>query len=102
MSPVDELWHELVLNGVGGRTVAEAKERMQYAEFIDWLAYRRMRGSLHVGTRLESGVALLASLISRACGGNASQLDFMPHAEPPATSDATLGDVVAILSGRQR
>lgn len=102
MSPVDELWHELVLAGVGGRTVAEAKECLQYAEFMDWLTYRRMRGSLNVGTRLESGVALLASLISRACGGDASQLDFMPHAEPPATADATLGDVVAILRGRSR
>lgn len=96
------MWHELVLAGIGGRTVAEAKERMQYAEFTDWLTYHRMRGSFHLGTRLESGVALLASLISRACGGNASQLDFMPHADPPATADATLADVVAILSGKQR
>jgi hypothetical protein len=102
LSPVDELWHELVLSGVGGRTVAEAKERVQYAEFMDWVISRRMRGSFHVGTRLESGVALLASLISRACGGNASQLDFMPHAEPASTADATLSDVVAILSGGQR
>jgi hypothetical protein len=91
-----------VLAGVGGRTVAEAKERLQYSEFMDWLTYRRMRGSLNVSTRLESGIALLASMISRACGGNASQLDFMPHAEPPATADATLSDVVAILSGRRR
>jgi hypothetical protein len=91
-----------VLAGVGGRTVAEAKERLQHAEFMDWISYRRMRGSLNMSTRLESGVALLASLISRACGGSASQLDFMPHAEPPSAADATLSDVVAILSGRKR
>lgn len=88
-----------MLAGVGGRTVSEAKETLQYAEFLDWLTYRRMRGSLHMGTRMESGFALLASLISRACGGDASQLDFMPHAEQPA---ATLSDVMGILSGKQR
>jgi hypothetical protein len=79
--------------------VAEAKERMQHAEFMDWVTYRRMRGSFHAGSRLESGFALIASLISRACGGSATQSDFMPHAEP---RDATVADVVGILSGKQR
>lgn len=98
MSATDELWHELVLAGVGGRTVAEARERMQYTEFLDWLAYRRMRGSLSMPNRLESGFALIASLISRACGGNASPADFMPHMDQP---DASLSDVMGILSGRR-
>lgn len=88
-----------MLAGIGGRTVAEAKENLQYAEFLDWLTYRRMRGSLNMGNRMESGFALIASLISRACGGNANQIDFMPHAEPP---DAKLTDVMGILAGRQR
>lgn len=99
MSATDEVWHELVLAGVGGRTVAEAKECLQYAEFLDWLTYRRMRGSLSMNNRMESGFALIASLISRACGGTASQSDFMPHADAP---DASIADVMAILSGRQR
>lgn len=87
-----------MLAGIGGRTVAEAKENLQYAEFLDWLTYRRMRGSLNMANRMESGFALIASLISRACGGNAKQIDFMPHAEPP---NATISDVMGILSGRQ-
>lgn len=88
-----------MLAGIGGRTVAEAKERMQYTEFLDWLTYRRMRGSLSVANRMESGFALIASMISRACGGNATPADFMPHVEPP---DASLTDVMGILSGRRR
>ena len=91
-----------MLAGIGGSTVAEAKERLQYAEWLDWLTYRRMRGSLHMGTRTESGFALIASLISRACGGHASQMDFMPHADQPAPTDGTIADVVAILSGKSR
>lgn len=99
MSAIDEAWHELVLAGIGGRTVAEAKERMQFAEFIDWLTYLKMRGSVNIGSRLESGFALIAFMISRATGGTASQIDFMPHADTPT---ASLDDVMAILSGRQR
>lgn len=93
------MWHELVLAGIGGRTVAEAKENVQYVEFLDWLTYRRMRGSFNLGNRLESGFALIAHLISRAAGGSATQVDFMPHADAKA---ATIEDVMGILSGKQR
>lgn len=72
---------------------------MQYTEFLDWLTYRHMRGSLFMGNRLESGFALIASLISQAAGGKAQQQDFMPHADLP---DATISDVMNILSGKRR
>jgi hypothetical protein len=93
------VWHELVLAGIGGRTVAEAKECLQYTEFLDWLTFRQMRGSLFVGNRLESGFALLASLTVQAAGGKATQQDYMPHADLP---EASLSDVMNILSGRRR
>jgi hypothetical protein len=99
LSAIDEAWHELVLAGIGGCTVAEAKENLQYAEFLDWLIYRKMRGSLNIGTRLESGVALLAYLINHVAGGTAAPSDFMPHADP---REASVTDVMEILSGRQR
>ena len=54
LTPADEVWHELVLNGVGGSTIAEAKERLSYAEYRAWVAYLKdKRGSLHPGHRLE-------------------------------------------------
>ena len=54
-------WHELVLNGVGGRTVQEAMANVQYSEYIDWIKYKRMRGGLDVGHRMDRGMALIAS-----------------------------------------
>jgi hypothetical protein len=85
-----------VLNGVGGRTVAEAKERLSYAEYLDWCEYIRLRGSLHVGMRLEVGFALIAMVINRAIGGTANVHDFTPHIAEP---EASIEDVMKILGG---
>jgi len=68
-----------VLNGVGGRTIAEAKECMTYHEALAWGHYIDRYGSLHTGRRLEAGSALVALQIHRLGGGMAELLDFMPH-----------------------
>lgn len=88
-----------MLCGIGGRTVDEAKQRMTFAEFRGWLVFRHMRGSLFVGNRLETGFALVASMISRAFGGKAEQIDFMPHADKPS---ASLNDVLKEFGGVRR
>lgn len=81
------MWHELVLHGIGGRTIAEAKETMSHVEFKAWVSYLTKRGTLNQGTKLEGGFALIAHLICSAAGikhksGRAMQMaDFMPHAE---------------------
>lgn len=69
----------MVLNGVGGRTIAEAKERMTYQEALAWGRYIDRYGSLHTGRRLEAGSALVALQTHRLGGGLAELLDFMPH-----------------------
>lgn len=68
-----------MLNGVGGRTIAEAKERMTYQEALAWGRYIGRYGSLHTGRRLEAGSALVALQTHRLGGGVAELLDFMPH-----------------------
>lgn len=78
----------------------EAKERMSYAEFLNWLVYKQMRGSLNTGNRLESLGGLLASTILKAIGGKAEAADFMPHAEKHVT--ATLNDVIKEFGGVKR
>jgi hypothetical protein len=88
-----------VLNGIGGRTVEEAQERMSYAEFLDWLTFIKMRGSLNLGNRLESGFALLLSSWIKSKGGTAEQIDFMPHADRDA---ADINSVMGMLAGRNR
>jgi len=76
-----------VLHGIGGKTIEEAQRRLSYQEFCSWAAYRRMRGSLHVGMRVEHAAALLAKILSdryRKEGAEPFKIyDFMPHMEEP-------------------
>lgn len=84
------------MNGIGGQTVAEAKERMSYSEALMWSAFIKKRGSLNLGLRVENGVAVLATQINRALGGKADMSDFMPHADQKV---ADLADVIKLVSG---
>lgn len=82
-----------MLNGIGGRTVAEAKRRMSHVEFLDWLAFFRKKGSLHFGHRLDLAIARLISAL--ATHGKMPPSDFMPQYEE---EEASL-DAIAKLMG---
>ncbi|WP_445482605.1 phage tail assembly protein T [Pseudomonas putida] len=71
---------------MGGRTIAEAKERISIQEFRSWMKYRSRRGSLHLGMRFERGTALLAALYANTHtkDGGYTVYDFMPHESAPA------------------
>ena len=86
--PDDELWHELVLNGVGGKTIEEAQARMTMLEVKKWAAYRAKRGSFNIGRRVERGAALLAALFvnSKTKHGDFDIYDFAPHEDEPPIS----------------
>jgi hypothetical protein len=89
----------MVLNGVGGWSVAEAKERISHEEALKWSAYREKRGTLNLGLRLEAGFALIATTINRALGGKAEMQDFMPHFDQH--QEASLEDVMSLLAGKR-
>ncbi|EPH0529390.1 phage tail assembly protein T [Pseudomonas aeruginosa] len=74
--------------GIGGRTIAEAQERLSYPEFLSWCKFRSKRGSLHLGMRIERGSALLATLYanSHSKDGGYKIYDFMLHEKEPAIS----------------
>lgn len=94
----------MVLNGIGGRTIAEAKERMSFSEAQSWAAYINRRGPINLGTRLEHGFALIAMLISHATGGKANMSDFMVHADKAAAlnqAPATAGQVLAFFAAKK-
>lgn len=97
----------MVLHGIGGHTISEAKENLSYVEFMAWAAYLRKRGTLHVGTKLEGGFALLAHLICTAAGikhksGRQMQIsDFMPHAETHESAEPTIDNVLKALGGKR-
>lgn len=73
------MWHELVLNGIGGNSIAEAKATLSYAEVLAWVAYRDKHGSLNFVRRQELAAALIALQVNRSGGGKAELYDFMPH-----------------------
>ena len=85
LTAADELWHELVLNNVGGSTIAEAKWALSMDEAEDWANYFNKRGTANLGLRLEAGFALVAWMLARGFGLRKddrslySQADFMPH-----------------------
>jgi len=76
----------MVLAGIGGRTIAEAQERISFQEFQSWIKYRHKRGSFNIGMRVERGAALLAALFanSKSKNGNYKITDFMPNEEEQA------------------
>jgi hypothetical protein len=74
------------MHGIGGRTIAEAKRQLSYAEFGTWVKYRHLRGSLNLGMRVERGSALLAAIYanSKSKNGGYKIYDFMAHEDEPA------------------
>lgn len=75
-----------MLNGIGGRTIAEARERMTWDEFQMWASYRAKRGSLNQGMRVETAVARLCALYAnfKRQSPDSSRFhleDFAPHME---------------------
>jgi hypothetical protein len=90
-----------VLNGIGGRTVREAKRNISQKEFVRWMQYRDRRGALNVGMRVEAAVAMLAVQVNRALGGTADVADFMPSWDRPAAEPvneiASIDDLVEMM-----
>jgi len=72
------------MNGVGGNTIAKAKEAISYTEYLQWADYMKRYGSLNVAQHIERGFALIAHTLCVAnkikTNGTIPGLkDFMPH-----------------------
>jgi hypothetical protein len=94
------------LAGVGGRTVAEAKQNISYAEAAKWSAYLKEHGwiSQPAGIRnlishLEFYSAQVAWSVFKAAGAKDIKIsDFMPSSSSSDEEDvATLDDFMSIL-----
>lgn len=73
------------MNGIGGRTIAEAQARLTFSEFLTWVKFRGKRGSLHPGMRVEVAAArmLAVHFNSQARTSDFSIHDFAPHLDAP-------------------
>ncbi|ELB7346667.1 phage tail assembly protein T [Klebsiella michiganensis] len=71
------------MNGIGGRTIAEAQERMSLREFQMWVKYRNKYGPLNIMMRSEWGASLVASVLANINKSKNSPpfkiSDFAPH-----------------------
>ncbi|MBN3978307.1 phage tail assembly protein T [Serratia marcescens] len=71
------------MNGIGGRTVAEAQEKMLLVEYRLWVKYREKYGTLNPMMRTEWGAALVASVLANINRSKNSPpfevSDFAPH-----------------------
>ena len=71
------------MNGIGGRTIAEAQERMSLREFQVWVKYRNKYGQLNVIMRTEWGASLVASVLANINKAKNTPpfkvSDFAPH-----------------------
>ncbi|WP_441360252.1 phage tail assembly protein T [Acinetobacter harbinensis] len=84
LSEDEEGWCELVINGIGGRTIAEAKRRITRQEFLTWRAFRQKRGSLFLGRRIEQGFGnLMATYLGSKGAKDIKAQSFMPHEDTP-------------------
>lgn len=84
-----------MLNGIGGRTIAEAKEFMSLSEYWVWVKYRAKYGSLNSMMRTEWAAALISSMIANVNRGKDTQpfriTDFAPHIdERPVSLDEAM------------
>ena len=64
--------------GIGGRTVAEAKENLSLREAFQWGEYIKRKGSLHVGRRLEFMLGRITWMFNSYLGGKQPLTDFLP------------------------
>jgi len=77
-----------VLAGVGGRTIAEAQQRLSDHEYRSWRLYREMHGSLNLGLRIEHAAAVTSLTVNRVNGGKALLADFLPDRTAVAANDS--------------
>ena len=79
------------MNGIGGNTIAKAKEALSYTEFMQWSDYINRHGSLNPAQHIERGFALLAHTLCvahkiKSHGSVPGIKEFMPHYREPEIS----------------
>lgn len=76
------------MNGIGGRTIAEARECISIHEFHIWLKYREKYGQLNQMMRTEWAAALISSVLANVNRTKTTPpfkiTDFAPHINEPA------------------
>jgi hypothetical protein len=70
------------MNGIGGRTIAEAQQNMTLVEARQWAQYMRRHGGLNIAERVEQAAALICATGAQLMGNKKVKVnDFLPNRE---------------------
>lgn len=70
------------MNGIGGRTIAEAQQNMTLVEARQWAQYMRRHGGLNIAERVEQAAALICATGAQLRGIKKVKVnDFLPNRE---------------------
>lgn len=70
------------MNGIGGRTIAEAQQNMSMVEARQWAQYMRRHGGLNTAERVEQAAALICATACQLMGNKKVNVnDFIPNRE---------------------
>lgn len=70
------------MNGIGGRTIAEAQQNMTLVEARHWAQYMRRHGGLNIADRVEQAAALICATGAQLMGNKKVKVnDFLPNRE---------------------
>lgn len=70
------------MNGIGGRTIAEAQQNMTLVEARQWAQYMRRHGGLNIAERVEQAAALICATGAQLMGKKKVKVnDFLPNRE---------------------
>lgn len=88
-----------MLNGIGGRTVAEAKRSMSFQEAHKWAEYCASRGPINLSRRVDSRLARLELLFLRFMGDKKTKIeDLLPYEYEQRQEElATFEEAFALL-----
>lgn len=82
----------MVIAGIGGKTIEEAKRAMSTTEFASWVAYRNKYGPFDVRRHLEHGFAMVTYMVAQGIPQKAGARrpkfeDFLPSRPKELTID---------------
>lgn len=92
------------MNGIGGRTIAEAQSNMSLVEARQWARYLKRHGGLNIAERVEQAAALICSTGAQLMGNkNVKVDDFIPNRESEdELRYATPQDFLRVLQASKR
>lgn len=89
-----------MLNGIGGKTIEEAKRTITYDEYVDWCLYRKKYGCLNQSVRNDMAVARLMLMVNHALGGKAKYEDMLPN-YGGEDRYATVDEIIQMMGARR-